>query len=84
VPGQAGHRKQWNTHNDLARVPSPPPSAAAERAHTVIGLLIALLLLWLTLTILGILIKGLLWLALTGIVLFVITGIIAITRTLTR
>ncbi|MEC5191069.1 MULTISPECIES: hypothetical protein [unclassified Arthrobacter] len=39
------------------------------------GLIIALLVIWLVLSILGFAIKGLLWLAIIGLVLFVATGV---------
>lgn len=38
------------------------------------GLIIALLVIWLVLTLLGFVIKGLVWLAIIGIVLFVATA----------
>ncbi len=43
-------------------------------------LVVVLLVLWLVLAIVGFAIKGLLWLALIGIVLFVGTGIIGMIR----
>ena len=39
------------------------------------GLIITLLIIWLVLSILGFVIKGLLWLAVIGLVLFVATGV---------
>lgn len=39
------------------------------------GLIVALLVIWLTFVIIGFAIKALLWLAIVGIVLFVATGI---------
>jgi hypothetical protein len=39
------------------------------------GLIIALLIIWLALVIVGFAIKALLWLAIVGIVLFIATGI---------
>jgi hypothetical protein len=41
----------------------------------IMGLIIALLVLWLAFVIVGFFIKTLLWLAIVGIVLFVATGI---------
>ena len=41
----------------------------------MIGIMVALLVIWLVLVVLGFVIKGLLWLALIGIILFVATGI---------
>ncbi|HTN59100.1 MAG TPA: hypothetical protein VL043_12595 [Protaetiibacter sp.] len=43
-------------------------------------LIIVLLALWLILAVLGFAIKGLMWLAIIGIVLFVATGLIGIIR----
>lgn len=40
----------------------------------MIGLLVLLLIVWLVLVILGFVIKGLFWLAIIGIVLFLVTG----------
>ncbi|MDP9985227.1 hypothetical protein LFT44_13895 [Arthrobacter sp. FW306-05-C] len=39
------------------------------------GIIIGLLVLWLILSILGFVVKGLLWLAIIGLVLFVATGV---------
>jgi putative Ca2+/H+ antiporter (TMEM165/GDT1 family) len=39
------------------------------------GLIIALLVIWLVLAIVGFAIKGLLWLAIIGLVLFIATGV---------
>jgi hypothetical protein len=44
------------------------------------GMILVLLVIWLALSILGFLIKGLLWLSLVGIVLFVLTGITAVAK----
>lgn len=44
------------------------------------GLIIALLVIWLVLAILGFAVKGLLWLAIAGLVLFAVTGIVGWTR----
>ena len=41
----------------------------------MIGIVIFLLLLWLVLSVVGFVVEGLLWLALIGILLFVVTGI---------
>lgn len=40
----------------------------------MIGLLVLLLIVWLVLAILGFVIKGLVWLAIIGIVLFLVTA----------
>lgn len=39
------------------------------------GIIITLLIIWLVLSILGFVVKGLLWLAFTGLVLFVATAV---------
>lgn len=39
------------------------------------GLIIALLIIWLVLSIVGFAVKGLIWLAIIGLVLFVATGV---------
>lgn len=44
------------------------------------GLIIALLVLWLVLAVLGFVIKSLFWLAIVGLVLFVATGILGAIR----
>jgi uncharacterized membrane protein len=43
-------------------------------------IIIALLVIWLVLSLLGFIIKGLFWLAIIGIVLFVATGVFGIGR----
>lgn len=45
-----------------------------ERGGIAVGLIIGLLVIWLVLTLLGFVIKGLVWLAIIGIVLFVATA----------
>ena len=42
----------------------------------MVGIILALLVLWLVLSVLGFVVKGLLWLAIIGIVLFVATAAI--------
>lgn len=44
------------------------------------GLIVALLVIWLVLAVLGFVLKGLLWLAIVGIVLFLITAIVGAIR----
>jgi hypothetical protein len=44
------------------------------------GLIIALLVLWVVLTVLGFVIKSLFWLAIVGVVFFVATGIFGVIR----
>ena len=56
-----------------------------RRVSFMLILVIVLLALWLILSIVGFAIKGLLWLALIGIVLFVVTLIIGfVRRSITR
>ena len=58
-------------------------SSAHERV-IVVGLIIGLLVLWLILVVVGFAVKTLLWLAIAGIVLFIITGIFGAVRGRTR
>ena len=44
------------------------------------GLIIGLLVLWLVLVVVGFAVKALLWLAIVGIVLFIVTGIFGAIR----
>ena len=44
------------------------------------GLIVALLVLWVVLAVVGFVVKSLLWLAIVGIVLFVATGIFGAMR----
>jgi hypothetical protein len=46
----------------------------------MIALILILLLLWVALGVIGSVVKGLVWLAIIGIVLFVITGIVGFFR----
>jgi hypothetical protein len=46
----------------------------------MLGLIIALLVVWLVLIVLGVAIKGLFWLVVLGVVLFVITAIVGFVR----
>ena len=41
----------------------------------MIGLIVTLLVIWLILAVLGLVVKGLLWLFIVGLILFVATGI---------
>ena len=42
--------------------------------------IVLLLVIWLAISLLGFVIKGLIWLAIIGIVLFVVTGVLGIRR----
>ncbi|MGH3671452.1 MAG: hypothetical protein ACRDSH_12575 [Pseudonocardiaceae bacterium] len=44
------------------------------------GLIIGLLVLWLVLVVVGFVVKALLWLAIIGIVLFLLTGVFGVIR----
>ena len=46
----------------------------------MIGLIVFLLVLWVALSVLGFAVKGLFWLAIIGIVLFVATGLFGLIR----
>lgn len=48
--------------------------------ESMIGFVVLLLVIWLVLAFLGFIIKGLFWLAIVGLVLFVVTGIIGYIR----
>jgi hypothetical protein len=50
------------------------------RGKSITGVIIFLLVVWLALVIIGFVIKALLWLAIAGIVLFVVTGIYGAVR----
>jgi hypothetical protein len=41
----------------------------------MVGLIVALLVIWAVLAVLGLVIKGLIWLFIVGLILFVVTGI---------
>lgn len=55
-------------------------SAAPGYPMSMIGLIVLLLVIWLAAGIIGFVVKGLLWLAIIGIVLFVLTGIFGFAR----
>jgi hypothetical protein len=44
------------------------------------GLIVALLVIWLVLTVLGLVLKGLFWLAVIGAILFVVTAVMGFVR----
>lgn len=50
----------------------------------MLALIIILLIVWLVLAVLGFVIKGLFWLAIIGILLFIITAIVGFIRRNTR
>lgn len=50
------------------------------KGGAIMGLILGLLVLWVVLVVIGFAIKALLWLAIVGIVLFVITGLFGAIR----
>ncbi len=50
------------------------------RGGAVMGLIIGLLVLWVVLVVIGFTVKALLWLAIVGIVLFLVTGVFGAIR----
>jgi hypothetical protein len=42
----------------------------------MVGLIVALLVVWLVLAVLGLVVKGLFWLFIVGLILFVATGVL--------
>ena len=53
----------------------PRHGVVAVEGGAVMGLILALLVLWLVFVVVGFAVKTLLWLAIVGLVLFVITGV---------
>ena len=49
-------------------------------ARPMIGLIVALLLVWLVLVVVGLAVKGLFWLFVIGAILFVVTAVIGFIR----
>ena len=54
--------------------------AAGGYARPMIGLIVALLLVWLVLVVVGLAVKGLFWLFVIGAILFVVTAVIGFIR----
>jgi type IV secretory pathway VirB3-like protein len=52
-----------------------PVLGIPNKGGVVVGLIVALLVLWLVLTVLGFLIKSLFWLAIVGLLLFAATSV---------
>jgi hypothetical protein len=67
-----------NDGNLLAR--APYGGGITVEGGGVMGLIIGLLVLWLVLAVIGFTIKALFWLAIVGLVLFVLTGIFGALR----
>jgi hypothetical protein len=51
------------------------PDARAGHLRVMVGLLVALLIIWAVLAVLGIVVKGLFWLFIIALILFVATGV---------
>ena len=58
----------------------PHQGVGGIRGGAIMGLILGLLVLWVVLVIVGFTIKALLWLAIVGIVLFVVTGVFGAIR----
>jgi hypothetical protein len=58
----------------------PHPGVVSVEGGVVMGVILGLLVLWVVLIIVGFAVKTLLWLAIVGLVLFVITGIFGAIR----
>jgi len=56
-------------------MPTGAALAGAKAYASRMGIIITLLIIWLILSVLGFVVKGLLWLAIIGLVLFVATGV---------
>ncbi len=56
------------------------PPGAGEAYDALMQIIVFLLVLWLLVSVLGFVIKGLLWLAIIGVVLFVLTGALGVRR----
>lgn len=57
-----------------------PSGVVAVEGGVVMGLILGLLVLWLVLVVVGFAVKTLLWLAIVGLVLFVLTGVFGAVR----
>lgn len=57
-----------------------PPRGRMVEGGAVMGLILALLVLWLVFVVVGFAFKALLWLAIIGIVLFITTGVLGALR----
>jgi hypothetical protein len=65
---------------ELRFLSNPCYGDTAVKGGAVMGLILGLLVLWLVLVIIGFTIKALLWLAIVGLVLFVVTGVFGAIR----
>jgi hypothetical protein len=61
-------------------LPGPYVSSAVMEGAVIMGLIVALLVLWLVFIVVGFVVKALFWLAAIGIVLFIATGIFGAIR----
>ena len=70
----------------LGEIPCPaltseyPGAAGVEEMSDVIGLLVLLLVIWLVCIVLGIAVKGLVWLVVLGAILFVATAVVGFVK----
>jgi hypothetical protein len=67
------HQRELGDHSD-------PPGVLTVEGGAVMGLILGLLVLWLVLVVVGFAIKALFWLAIVGLVLFVVTGVFGAMR----
>jgi hypothetical protein len=58
----------------------PKATGQGQEGGTAMGLIIALLVLWLIFAVVGFAVKSLFWLAILGIVLFIATGVFGAVR----
>ena len=71
-PVEPARRRAFRVFQPVPVAPTPDRRARGVRSCTM-GIIIGLLILWLVFTFLGFLVKGLVWLAIIGIVLLVAT-----------
>ncbi len=70
---------EWITSGNSAAT-RPHPGVVAVESGASMGLILGLLVLWLVLVVVGFAVKTLLWLAIVGLVLFVVTGVFGALR----
>jgi hypothetical protein len=72
-PFRMDHQRELGDHQT-------PHGVLTVEGGAVMGLILGLLVLWLVLVVVGFAIKALLWLAIVGLVLFVVTGVFGAMR----
>ena len=72
-------RLEWITSGHPVTT-RPHHGVVTVKGGAVMGLILGLLVLWLVLVVIGFTIKALLWLAIVGLVLFVVTGVVGALR----